>query len=292
MRINGCLLVLATFAGMGWAQVRTTNVDVPANRAWTRTGIYLNPGSTVLLEARGSIEAVSSSDTRGSFHRVPPEGRSERQINKPQPLLPALALLARIGNGPVLEAGARAEFPVGDPYGAGELQLGINDDNVADNSGSWSVRVTVRGDVGNPDQPAGGLGRFRTGTAGSRQRDREDASSIIDQKAQAFGGSDGFLGPIVSDTKTTADGVGRYREYRNGSVYWSPNTGAHEVHGAIREKWMSLGAERGDLGYPVSDEQAARDGRNRVVDFERGSILWNERDGAQVQMGNSPRRAR
>ncbi|MDQ6760372.1 MAG: hypothetical protein M3Z32_10995 [Acidobacteriota bacterium] len=292
MTIDKCFVVLATFAGMGWAQVRTTDVNVPANRPWTRTGIYLNPGSTVLLEARGSIEAVSQSDTRAAFHRVPPEGRPERQINKPQPLLPALGLLARIGNGPVLEAGARAEFPVGDPYGAGELQLGINDDNVDDNSGSWTVRVTVRGDVGNSAQPAGGLGRFRTGAGGSRQRDRDNASSIIDQKAQEFGGSNGFLGPIVSDTKTTADGVGRYREYRNGSVYWSPNTGAHEVHGAIREKWMSMGAERGDLGYPVSDEQAARDGRNRVVEFERGSILWNERDGAQVLMGNSPQRAR
>ena len=277
---------------MGWAQVRTTNVEVPANRAWTRTGIYLSPGSTVLLEARGAIEAVSSSDTRSIFHRVPPEGRRERQVNKPQPLLPALGLLARIGEGPVLDAGARAEFPVGDPYGAGELQLGINDDNVADNSGSWSVRVTVRGDPGNPVQPADGLGRFRTGTAGSRQRDRGDASSIIDQKAQEFGGSNGFLGPIVSDMQTTADGAGRYREYRNGSIYWSPKTGAHEVHGAIREKWMSLGAERGDLGYPVSDEQAARDNRNRVVEFERGSILWNDRDGAQVQMGNSNRRGR
>ena len=57
--------------------------------------------------------------------------------------MPALVMLARIGNGPVMEAGARAEFPAGDPYGTGELQLGINDDNVADNSGSWRVRVTL-----------------------------------------------------------------------------------------------------------------------------------------------------
>lgn len=28
----------------------------------------------------------------------------------------------------------------------------------------------------------------------------------------------------------------------------------HEVHGAIRDKWASLGYERGLLGYPISDE--------------------------------------
>ncbi|GAB16036.1 hypothetical protein ARGLB_105_00010, partial [Arthrobacter globiformis NBRC 12137] len=34
------------------------------------------------------------------------------------------------------------------------------------------------------------------------------------------------------------------------SIYWSPKTGAHEVHGAIRAKWAALGWEKGPLGYP------------------------------------------
>src|SRR5687768_920209 len=57
--------------------------------------------------------------------------------------MPALVLLARIGNGPVLEAGARAQFQAGGRNGSGELLLGINDDHVDDNMGSWTVQVRV-----------------------------------------------------------------------------------------------------------------------------------------------------
>ena len=155
-----------------WGQGQTITVDVPANRAWTSTGIIVNPGTSVLVEASGTVEAVPSSDTRALFHRVPPEGRPERQSNKPQPLMPALVMLTRFGNGPVMEAGARAEFPGGDPYGTGELQLGINDDNVADNSGSWRVRVTLRGASG--VLPTQGAGSAReTPDSGDRTRRRQ-----------------------------------------------------------------------------------------------------------------------
>src|SRR4051794_8985526 len=129
-------VLLAGFAAVALGQ-QTTTVTVPANQAWTRTGIYLNPGSTVVIEARGVIEAVSPADTRAMFHQVPPAGRPERQANKPHPDMPALVMLARIGNGPVLEAGAHAQLQAGGRNGSGELMLGINDDNVVDNTGSW-----------------------------------------------------------------------------------------------------------------------------------------------------------
>ena len=111
----------------------------------------------MLIEARGAIEAVSPSDTRAMFHRVPPAGRPERQSNKPQPNMPALVMLAQLGDGPVLEAGARAEIRADDRNGAGELRLGINDDNVDDNSGAWTVRVRLRGNtVSQSQQQRGG----------------------------------------------------------------------------------------------------------------------------------------
>ena len=37
------------------------------------------------------------------------------------------------------------------------------------------------------------------------------------------------------------DGRGRARDYANGSIYWTPQTGAHEMHGDIRVKWSQLG---------------------------------------------------
>ena len=56
------------------------------------------------------------------------------------------------------------------------------------------------------------------------------------------------------------------------AAYWTPITGAHEVRGAIRDRWAALGWERGSLGYPVSDETNEVDGSGRLSLFEHGAI--------------------
>ena len=75
---------------------------------------------------------------------------------------------------------------------------------------------------------------------------------MIDRKVQQLGSR--FLGTATSEIRMTADGIGQYRDFQNASVYWSPDTGAHEVHGAIRDKWLSLGGPGGELGYPLTEE--------------------------------------
>jgi len=70
------------------------------------------------------------------------------------------------------------------------------------------------------------------------------------------------------------DGRGRSRDYQNGSIYWTPQTGAHEAHGGIRLKWAQLGGHRSMLGYPVSDEAGCGPGNGRFNHFEGGSIYW------------------
>jgi hypothetical protein len=91
--------------------------------------------------------------------------------------------------------------------------------------------------------------------------------------------SSGFLGHPITDETVTPDGIGRYNHFQNGSIYWSPTTDAHEVHGAIRGLWASLGWEKSSLGYPVSDEMDDVDGSGRVIGrvshFEHGAIHWN-----------------
>ncbi|MDQ6648686.1 MAG: S8 family serine peptidase, partial [Actinomycetota bacterium] len=71
---------------------------------------------------------------------------------------------------------------------------------------------------------------------------------------------DGLLGYPLSNEQGTPNGAGRFNVFQGGSVYWSPGSGAHEVHGAIRERWASMGGESGLLGFPVSDERAASGG--------------------------------
>ncbi|HSJ95185.1 MAG TPA: hypothetical protein VK896_14225 [Gaiellaceae bacterium] len=88
-----------------------------------------------------------------------------------------------------------------------------------------------------------------------------------------------------SDEMAMPDGRGRARDFEHGSVYWTPEHGAHEVHGAIRMKWAELGGHRGVLGYPVSDESPCGPGAGRFNHFEGGSIYWREDIGAHEVHG-------
>ena len=72
---------------------------------------------------------------------------------------------------------------------------------------------------------------------------------------RVLGGSGSVLGYPTTDETGTPDGVGRYNHFQAGSIYWTPSTGAHEVHGLIRALWAAGGWERNAaLGYPITDE--------------------------------------
>ena len=97
-------------------------------------------------------------------------------------------------------------------------------------------------------------------------------------------------GPIAiglpqTDETTTPDGIGRYNHFTGGSIYWTPATGAHEVHGGIRDKWAALGWELGVAGYPTTDETATPDGTGRFNDFTGASIYWTPATGAHEVHG-------
>ncbi len=104
----------------------------------------------------------------------------------------------------------------------------------------------------------------------------ERATNYINGKYSALGGASGFLGSTTTAVTICPDGTGYFRHFQNGSIYYHPATGAHEVHGAIRAKWASLGWERGFLGYPITDETQGRDpaGKGRFNHFQGGSIYW------------------
>ena len=101
--------------------------------------------------------------------------------------------------------------------------------------------------------------------------------SAIDDKYVALGGAGGFLGAAETPEQACPDGVGRFRHYKGGSIYWHPLTGASEVHGLIRSKWAMLGWEKSALGYPKTDERSSAGGpKGRYNLFQGGAILWKE----------------
>jgi uncharacterized protein with LGFP repeats len=79
----------------------------------------------------------------------------------------------------------------------------------------------------------------------------------IDQKYAQLGGPNGFLGKPETVEAVCPDQTGHFRHFEHGSIYWHPSTDAHEVHGAIRDLWSSLGWEQSWLGYPATDEGPA-----------------------------------
>jgi len=96
----------------------------------------------------------------------------------------------------------------------------------------------------------------------------------------AAGWEGGLLGYPITDESTTPDGVGRYNHFTGsaGSIYWTPASAAHEVHGAIAARWAALGWERSPLGYPTSNEYTVTGGRANT--FTHGTITWTAATGA------------
>ena len=110
----------------------------------------------------------------------------------------------------------------------------------------------------------------------------ELAAALIKARFDALGGAKGFLGAAQNAVTPCPDGIGFFQHFAGGSIYWSPASGAHEVHGAIRQKWAALGWERSFLGYPTTDETPGRDARHegRYNHFTGGTVLWHPATGA------------
>lgn len=79
------------------------------------------------------------------------------------------------------------------------------------------------------------------------------SAGAIGQRWLAMAGANGPLGAPTSP-EAPGDGDARYVRFTHGAIYWSPDTGAQPVGGAIYDAWASLGFERGPLGLPTSAE--------------------------------------
>jgi hypothetical protein len=115
--------------------MRERSVSVGSTAAWNDTGIDLRAGQTIFFEASGNVRW-------GRDRRDGPEGESgsPNNPNRPIPNRPAAGLIGKVGGGSDF-------FFIGDEQGpirvrsSGRLYLGINDDFLQDNSGSFRVIV-------------------------------------------------------------------------------------------------------------------------------------------------------
>jgi len=93
---------------------------------------------------------------------------------------------------------------------------------------------------------------------------------------RVLGGLAGLMGVPISDERPAAAG-GRVSHFLHGDIYEHGITGAHEVHGAIRDRYLEMGGPAGILGYPTGDELPIQ-GKGREIGrfsrFENGSGIY------------------
>ncbi len=99
----------------------------------------------------------------------------------------------------------------------------------------------------------------------------------------------GLLGlPISEEIKMTHQDYlhqGKKVIFEGGTIYWSFETGAFEVHGNIRQKYESLLSAGEKIGYPTSDvlsviNQNGNVTRGKLSNFEYGNIYYTPSRGA------------
>ena len=89
---------------------------------------------------------------------------------------------------------------------------------------------------------------------------------------EADGGEASPLGKPIS-LEAAGEGTARYANFERGAMYWSPETGAQPLTGAIYTAWASLGYERGALGLPTSGEIA--EPQWIVQNFQHGTLNFD-----------------
>ncbi len=104
---------------------------------------------------------------------------------------------------------------------------------------------------------------------------------LILARYQALGGPSSLAGLPTSDEQTVTGG--RASTFTGAAIYWSPATGAHEVHGLIRDHYQALGGPSSLAGLPTSDETAVAGGRAST--FTGATIYWSSGTGAHEVHG-------
>ena len=135
--LNGQAASAAQAVAGTTGQISANAISVPANQAWLNTGIRVSRNQRVQFNATGDIMIGTgmSSGVNGSPAATAATSRY------PVPSAPAGALIGRVGNSAPFVIGSNTQ-PISMPAN-GQLMLGINDDHFPDNSGNYSVTVSV-----------------------------------------------------------------------------------------------------------------------------------------------------
>ena len=188
IRLAAVLAALAVLNSVSSLHAAIFNLSVPSTTAWTDTGIFVNSGTTLSIQASGTVvygylpqQVTGPGGTNYDGQQFFPGG-----------VLPSTTIVSLIGKiggttalgtGTPVPEGLAGNGPgyVGSSYNqfigtGGELFLGFNDQTTAfgDNSGSFEVIVTT---VAIPEPSSGALaGLFGIGAVSGLIKQRMNAA--------------------------------------------------------------------------------------------------------------------
>jgi len=113
-------------------------VTMPTNQTWTNSGVDVRAGEVVHFQARGTTTLSQNPNDSGT-----PAGANDGRMagNSPIPGVTGGMLIGRVGNSQPFAIGAQTDVTM---PATGRLFLGVNDDFVGDNVGSFVVDISPR----------------------------------------------------------------------------------------------------------------------------------------------------
>lgn len=93
----------------------------------------------------------------------------------------------------------------------------------------------------------------------------------IGAKWEELGGAAGFVGLPWSDEQPTGHGRGVVQWFTGAAIFFSPETGAHEVHEPLLGGYLSARGPDGHIGFPATDVEGLAGG-GQWVRCERGAV--------------------
>ncbi|HKP39662.1 N-acetylmuramoyl-L-alanine amidase [Mycobacterium sp.] len=146
-------------------------------------------------------------------------------------------------------------------------------------------------DVGNTDCPgnAAYAAMDQLRDIAARFNDPPGPADLVDRlrggailaRWESLGGMNSMLGAPTSP-EAAGEASTRYATFDKGAVYWSPESGAEPVTGAIYKAWGSLGFERGALGLPTSAE--IQEPQWIVQNFQHGTLNFDRENGTVTRV--------
>lgn len=105
--------------------------------------------------------------------------------------------------------------------------------------------------------------------------------ALITKSVTTLRAQNAWLGATAGAIQYTGYNGGALRLYKGGAIVWNPaNSTSYVLKPAVRDVYLSQGANYGGLGYPTSNAVGGLKNGGTVQHFMTGDVYWSTASGA------------